>query len=62
MIKITNEIDGVLYELVPEKEMNPCEGCAFDVNSDIVCSLKDDCFNGCCVCSVLRGIWKEVNK
>jgi hypothetical protein len=60
MIKITNEINGKLYELVPENEMNPCEGCAFDKNSDIVCSLKDDCFNGCCVCGELHGIWKEV--
>jgi hypothetical protein len=61
MIKITNEVGGKLYQLVPEKEWNkPCEGCAFDKNSDIVCSLKDDCFNGCCVCSKLRGIWKEV--
>ena len=63
MIKITNEIDGKLYELVPEKEgMNRCEGCAFDFDPDIdkVCPLKDDFFNGCCVCTELRGIWKEV--
>lgn len=61
MIKITNEVNGKLYELVPEKEMTPCEGCAFDKNSDIICSLQNDCFNGCCVCGELHGIWKEIN-
>lgn len=59
MIKITNEVNGKLYELVPEekKSRNPCKGCAFDINDDIPCSLT---LNGCCVCSELRGIWKEV--
>lgn len=61
MIKITNEIEGKKYELVPEKEMKPCEGCAFTTrNGDGLCLLKDDCFNGYCVCGELRGIWKEV--
>jgi hypothetical protein len=62
MIKITNEIDGKPHELVPEKEWNkPCEGCAFDTHiGNRCCSLKDDCFNGCCVCSKLNGIWKEI--
>lgn len=62
MIKITNEIDGKLYELAPEKDWRiPCKGCAFTThNGDGLCLLKDDCFNGCCVCSELRGIWKEV--
>lgn len=62
MIKITNEVNGKVYELVPEKEMTPCEGCAFDKKSDIVCfpALKEGAFNGCCICTELHGIWKEV--
>ena len=60
MITISHEIDGKKYELVPEIKLNPCEGCDFDKNSDIICSIQNDCFNGCCVCAALHGIWKEV--
>lgn len=65
MIKIINEVDGKKYELVPEPDdMTPCEVCAFnfDEHNDKVCQLKDDCFNGFCVCSELRGIWKEIKE
>lgn len=59
MLRISNEIDGKLYDLVPE--IYVCEGC----------DLMDKCygaypekinsiFNGCSVCDTLRGIWKEV--
>lgn len=62
MIKITNEVNGKLYELVPEKNWRiPCKGCAFTTNNgDGICLLKDDSFHGCSVCSMLRCIWKEV--
>jgi hypothetical protein len=62
MIKITNEVNGKVYKLVPENKFNPCKGCAFDVKKNITCFLraKDDSFNGCYVCYKLRGIWKEV--
>ena len=62
-IKITNKFNGKVYELVPENKLKPCEGCAFDMdNGNVACSLKqkDNSFNGLCVCTGLRGIWKEV--
>ena len=57
MIRITNEIKGKLYELVPEKEN--CENCCFDTNN-LECLIVEDEFNGRCVCNALNGIWKEV--
>lgn len=59
MIRITNEINGKKYELVPEKEN--CEGCCFDTNiNNLDCLIEEDGFNGRCVCNTLNGIWKEV--
>lgn len=57
MIRITNEINGKLYKLVPGTEN--CEGCCFDTNN-IDCLLVEDGFNGRCVCNALNGIRKEV--
>lgn len=59
MIKITNEIDGLLYELTPETYI--CEGCdlkkkCHGASPEMVYSV----FNGCTVCGKLHGIWKEV--
>lgn len=62
MIRITNEINGKKYELVPETEI--CKGCCFDTDyrntHSIDCAIEEDGFNGTCVCHTLRGIWKEV--
>lgn len=55
MIRITNEIDGKLYELVPEVYI--CEGC--DLKYECT-ELVHSVFNGCAVCGKLHGIWKEV--
>jgi hypothetical protein len=58
MIKITNEIDGKKYELVPS--CGCCGGCVF--NSCFGCTL-DEChkdFNYRQVCKILLSIWKEV--
>ena len=60
MIKITNEVDGVKYELVPS--CGCCGGCAF--NSSFGCTLEeDDCkyFNYRQVCKILLSIWKKVS-
>lgn len=66
MIKITNEINGKLYELVPA--IKKCMGCAFDIEqkdylSD--CKLtkgysKHAFYQGKIVCSRMDGIWKEI--
>lgn len=58
MIRITNEIDGKKYELVPR--YGSCEGCVF--KSRFGCTLEE-CrrdFNYRQVCKVLLSIWKEV--
>jgi hypothetical protein len=58
MIKITNEINGKKYELVPG--FGCCGRCAF--NSSFGCTLEECSkdFNYRQVCRILLGIWKEV--
>lgn len=59
MIKITNEIDGKKYELMPETDI--CEGCDLRKKCDeIRPQVAHSVFNRCCVCAKLYGIWKEV--
>jgi hypothetical protein len=66
MIKITNEINGKLYELAPA--VHGCMGCAFDIKrKDGLgdCKLtkeysKHAFYQGKIVCSRIYGIWKEV--
>lgn len=57
MIKITNEIDGKLYELERYYGDSPC----------VSCDLRECCgedrnmlWEGFGVCGALPGIWKEV--
>ena len=63
MIRITNEIGGKKYELVPEVCI--CEGCAFvDQNGYcILDSRSDDLkYYNVSVCGKLHGIWKDVKE
>ena len=51
----TKEIDGVLYELVPEEKKKSCRGCAFYGPDGSVCTtLTDNCNKGF--------IYKEIDK
>jgi hypothetical protein len=56
MIKITNEIDGKLYELIPGTFA--CEGCDFYENNPDCISENE--FDGHIICLMLGGIWKKV--
>ena len=60
MIKITNEIEGKLYELVDGRFCG-CDGCSF-LNKDNDCLLTKEQSEFCSthVCAQLGGIWKEV--
>lgn len=66
MIRITNEIDGKKYELVPATKS--CMGCAFEKKQkDYLdnCKLtkkhsKHTLYQGNVVCIRMNGIWKEV--
>lgn len=59
MIKITNEIGGKLYELVPD--IYVCEGCDLMKKCHgAYIEMIDGIFNGHTVCMKLQGIWKEV--
>jgi hypothetical protein len=63
MIKITNEANGKLYELVPRRDERDCSGCSFEITTGKYnCSLplKESLFNDIFVCAHLEGIWKEV--
>ena len=67
MIKITNEIDGKKYELVPRigGVREPCRGCAHYngwTGQRKTCGFTPYWveFNDEMVCKKLRGIWKEV--
>jgi hypothetical protein len=63
MIKITNEINGKKYELVPRGDERDCSGCSFEITTGKYnCSLplKESLFNDIFVCAHLEGIWKEV--
>ena len=59
MIKITTEVNGKLYELVPRSD---CANCDLHGIKTTVCRIhpKDDSFNGKLVCATLHGMWKEV--
>lgn len=62
MIKITNEINGKKYELVPRTF--GCFGCVFDrrqADSFSGCKLNAEhaYFQGRPICEELHGIWKE---
>ena len=62
MMRITNEIGGKLYELIPDVSVEGvCEGCAFRVG-DGECNMEQIHRDWCksCVCAKLHGIWKEV--
>lgn len=53
----TKEINGELYELVPEVKKGNCEGCVFkDVDRDICINLTDECYKG----SIFKKVEKEV--
>lgn len=56
MIKITNEIDGKLYELVQKK--CDCDGCAFNGEFQCLLPKEHSYYNGYLICG--KGIWKEV--
>jgi hypothetical protein len=59
MIRITNELDGKKYELVPEIYI--CGGCDIKNKCDANHPEREDnIFNGFLVCEKLNGIWKEV--
>lgn len=56
MIKITNEIDGKLYELVQKK--CDCDECAFNGDPECLLPKEHSYHNGYLICC--QGIWKEV--
>ena len=64
MIKITNKIDGKLYELVPA--VCKCRGCAFHIerkdylNNCGLTKYGHALYHGKNVCTRMDGIWKEV--
>lgn len=58
MIKITNEINGKLYELIESD--NGCEGCSLRKCCEHWTDAPEWC--GCTLCLKLGGIWKEVKK
>ena len=60
MVKITNEIDGKKYELVPE--ICICKGCDLEYKcNENHPDMVNNIFNRCSVCGKLHGIWKEVH-
>lgn len=59
MIKITNKIDGKLYELVP-KEPHDCNECAFNGEYDCTIPKEHRYHYGHLACLRYCGIWKEV--
>lgn len=61
MLRVTTEVDGKKYELVPDKYI--CSGCDLNINKAcIVVGEKRSLgfFNGQSVCGKLGGIWKEI--
>lgn len=59
MIRITNEFNGKLYELVPETYI--CEGCDLKKKCNgSYLEIINGMFNGCNVCGKLHGIWREI--
>lgn len=64
MVRVTTEVDGKKYELVPEIDNCNCAGCAFYQLPMIRCLLERryryKCFKGIKVCEKLHGIWKEI--
>jgi hypothetical protein len=59
MVKITTEVNGKKYELVPR---GACANCDLHGIKTTICQIHptDNSFNGQIVCAVLHGIWKEV--
>jgi hypothetical protein len=63
MVKITTEVDGKVYMLVPQIKPKSCEGCDFREVGTTTCRMfaKDCSFNDKVVCGrTLCGIWNEV--
>ena len=63
MIKITNEVDGKLYELMPA--VDRCMECDFDTErkdylGDCKLGREHAYYHGKIVCGRMEGIWKEV--
>lgn len=59
MIKITNEIDGKLYELVKDKHI--CDACSFlTKDNDCILPKEQREFFGINVCGKLCGRWKGI--
>jgi hypothetical protein len=57
MIRITNEVNGKLYELERYYGDCPCESC--DLQEGCAENVQTDwCGRG--VCDVLPGVWREV--
>lgn len=59
MIKITNEVDGKKYELVPATTDGHCNECAMKGRSIDECRTFSLLW-GYGICVKLNGIWKEV--
>ena len=59
MIKITNEVNGKKYELVPTTFA--CEGCDLYEDTNQECMSENE-FDGHSVCLMLGGMWKEVKE
>lgn len=59
-MKIINEVNGKLYELVKDKGI--CEGCSFlTKDNDCILQKAQREFFGINVCGKLCGKWKEIN-
>lgn len=59
MTKITTEIDGKKYELMPEHI--GCVGCALFTERKIFLGCSDyPKFNSRAICAKLHGVWKEI--
>ena len=56
MIKITNEVEDKLYELVPKR--GDCYGCAFNGDNKCLLAEEHSYYYGYLIC--VKGIWKEV--
>ena len=57
MIKITNEINGKLYELEICYGDSPCESCDLRESCG---EMANNQWEGIDICDALPGVWKEV--
>lgn len=63
MIKITNEVDGRIYKLVPSHHL--CDGCNLIIKCENANRETRPAYQGSFshkrVCEALNGIWKDIN-